>query len=351
MSLSVRMLGWGIPPNVTGGLDTHVGYLVSELVDAGIDIELIFPAEFAPAEPRDELVPVETGDGDVRGRVDKLTDTFVERSRDADIIHTHDWFGYNPGRQAAAESDAVWVSSFHSLSSDRNIDPPQLEVETEHKLAQEADHLISVSQLVADDVKRLYDADSTVIHNGFASVEPSGKDVRSELGIEGPMVLFVGRHTDQKGISHLLYAMKKLRRSDVTLVVGGTGHQTEQLKEFASILGIEDQVIFAGYIPSKTLGDYYAASDVFVSPSLAEPFGLTITEALAAGSHVVATKSGVRETLPDGLLIEVTPDSESIVAGIEEALARTEPPQYEERTWKQMTGEIIAVYEELAETA
>ena len=348
MSLSVRMLGWGIPPNVTGGLDTHVGYLVDELVDHGVDIELIFPAEFAPEEERPELVPVETGEGDIRSRIGRLTGTFVERSADADIIHTHDWFGYAPGKQAAENSDAEWVASFHSLSSDRNIDPPKIEVETEQKLANEADHLISVSQIVADDVRELYGAESTVIHNGFASVEPSGEiDVRAEHGIDGPMLLFVGRHTDQKGIGHLLYAMKKIRRTDVTLVIGGSGHQTDQLKQFASLLGIDEQVKFVGYIPSETLGDYYEAADVFVSPSLAEPFGLTITEALAAGAHVVATRSGVRETLPDGLLIEVTPDSESIADGIQQALSRTEPPEYEPYTWAEMTEEIIELYEDV----
>jgi glycosyltransferase involved in cell wall biosynthesis len=163
------------------------------------------------------------------------------------------------------------------------------------------------------------------------------------------MLFFVGRHTDQKGITHLLYAMRKLGATDATLVLGGSGHQTEHLKMFTELLGIDDRVQFAGYIPEEELGDYYEAADVFISPSRAEPFGLTITEALAAGSQVVATPSGVRETLPDGCLVEVTTHSDSIVEGIREALAREGPPEYEPRTWDEVADDLLAVYNDALE--
>jgi len=86
--------------------------------------------------------------------------------------------------------------------------------------------------------------------------------------------------------------MRKLRRPGVTLVVGGSGHQTDQLKRFVELLGIEERVEFVGYVPEAELGDYYAAADAFVSPSYAEPFGITITEALESGTQVVATRAG-----------------------------------------------------------
>jgi len=137
--------------------------------------------------------------GDVADRVDRLSDRFAELAPDHDVIHTHDWFGYGPGRQAARASDATWVSSFHSLASDRNINPPTREVETERRLANAADTNIAVSELVREDIRELYGADSRVVYNGFSTPTFSGKDVREDLGIDGEMVFFVGRHTDQKG--------------------------------------------------------------------------------------------------------------------------------------------------------
>ncbi|MFD1569829.1 glycosyltransferase family 4 protein [Halorubrum laminariae] len=342
------MLGWGYPPNITGGLDVHVGELFTGLRDdLGIDTTLVLPAEFAP-DDESGLEPVETGDGDVATRVEQLSDRFAELAPDYDVIHTHDWFGYAPGRQAARVSDATWVSSFHSLASDRNIDPPKREVETERRLANAADTNIAVSEIVRNDIRELYDADSRVVYNGFSTPTFSGKDVRVDLGIDGEMLFFVGRHTDQKGISHLLYAMKKLRGRDTTLVVGGSGHQTEQLKRFAELLGIADRVEFVGYVPEAELGDYYAAADAFVSPSFAEPFGITITEALEAGTQVVATRSGVAEVLPDGCLVEVETDSESIVEGLITALDRESPPTYERREWSAVAEDTLAVYEDVA---
>jgi len=342
------MLGWGYPPNITGGLDVHVGELFSGLRDdLGVDATLVLPAEFAPAD-EPGIEPVETGEGDVAARVDRLSDRFAELAPDYDVIHTHDWFGYGPGRQAARASDATWVSSFHSLASDRNIDPPTREVETERRLANAADTNIAVSEIVREDIRELYDADSRVVYNGFSTPKFSGKDVREDLDIGGEMIFFVGRHTDQKGISHLLYAVRKLHRPGVTLVVGGSGHQTDQLKRFAELLGIDDQVEFVGYVPEDELGDYYAAADAFVSPSYAEPFGITITEALEAGTQVVATRSGVAEVLPDDCLVEVEVDSESIVDGIVTALDREEPPAYERREWSDVTEDTLAVYEDVA---
>lgn len=344
------MLGWGYPPNVTGGLDTHVGEVFDRLEErSDVEAELILPEEYAP-EGRERITGVPTGGGDIITRIGRLSQRFAERADEFDVVHTHDWFGYGPGSRAKSNADVTWISSFHSLSADRNIDPPQRELETERRVVERSDTLISVSNIVAEDVRQRYGGESRVIHNGFSTPEITGRDVKAELGIDGQMLFFVGRHTDQKGIAYLLYAMKKLRDPDVTLVVGGKGHQTDQLKRFVELLGVEEQVEFVGYIPEEELGDHYASADVFVSPSLSEPFGITITEALEAGAQVVATRSGVAEILPDDCLVEVEPDSESIVRGIEEALAREGPPEYERREWSEVVDETVAVYKDVAET-
>ena len=172
--------------------------------------------------------------------------------------------------------------------------------------------------------------------------------MKKELGIEDNMIFFVGRHTEQKGLEHLLYGFKKfLEDNSGTLVLGGKGHMQEALQEFTEILDIEDSVTFQGFIPEEELGDYYSSADVFVSPSINEPFGLTITEALEHQTPVVAAESGVEEVLPDNTIVKVSPSSDEICRGIEEALNR-EIGSIEGRSWREVAEETLEVYRDLA---
>jgi glycosyltransferase involved in cell wall biosynthesis len=347
MPPKVLMLGWGFPPKITGGLDTVVGELYEQLEPRDdIEFELLLPAEYAP-EDREGIHGVSTGQGDIITRIGRLAGEFAERAEDADIIHTNDWFGYNPGSRASSTTDVEWITTFHSLSADRNVNPPTREVQTEQRLANRSDHLVAVSKFTQERIKEQYDADSSVIYNGFSWVETTGRDVKEELGIDGKMLFFVGRHTDQKGLSYLLYGLSKCKRDDLTLVLGGKGHLTDQLQKFAELLDIDDQIIFEGYLPQEELGDYYASADLFVSPSLAEPFGITIVESLSVGTRVVACRSGAAELLPEDCVIE--PNSQSIADGIEYALSLDSPIEYEERTWEDVADEHVEFYHDVLE--
>ena len=186
-----------------------------------------------------------------------------------------------------------------------------------------------------------------MIYNGFSTLEPTGRDLKVELGIEGPMVLFVGRHTHQKGIDHLLAAIERISREDLTLVVGGSGHLTDQLKRFAELLDIEESVRFVGYVDEEALPDYYASADLFVSPAVAEPFGLAVVEALSVDTRVVTTECGAAEILPEDCLVQVEPDSRSIARGIQRGLAMDDPLEYETRTWAQVAEEYAQFYNEI----
>lgn len=343
----VLMLGWGFPPNVTGGLDTAVGELFEHCrAREDVEFELVLPAEYAP-EDREGIHGVPTGEGDIVTRIGRLSSTFADLANSVDVVHTNDWFGYQPGARAAEAADVEWVTTFHSLSSDRNHNPPEREVETEQRIVEKADHLVAVSELTSEKVRREYGGDPRVIYNGFSTVEPTGRDLKAELDLDGPMLFFVGRHTGQKGIEYLLYAISKLRREDVTLVVGGSGHLTDQLQRFVELLDIDEQVEFVGYVPEAELADYYASADLFVSPSRSEPFGITIVEALSTGTRVVASQSGVAEILPPECLVEVDTDSDSIADGIEHALALDGKIEYEERTWGSVAEEHAQFYREI----
>ena len=341
----VLLTGWGYPPEIDGGLDIHVYHLFNELrKKEGIEVKLALPEENAP--DREGIIPVETGEGDMTWKARKMSAEIAKKSEEFDIIHTNDWFGAEAGYKASKYSDTTWISTLHSLVSSRTHGTSDKIKEMEKVATEEPDKLIAVSEGLRDDIEKEFDAEASVIHNGFSQPSSRGKDVKEELGIEEDMVFFVGRHAEQKGIEHLLYGFKKFLENgnEASLVIGGDGHMRGPLEKFSDLLGIDDKVFFTGFIPSEELGDYYREAEAFVSPSINEPFGLTITEALESGTKVLATESGVNELLSSEAITEIRPESDSIAEGLETALEKEKMPEYESRSWEEMAEEVLEAY-------
>lgn len=340
------MTGWGYPPKIDGGLDIHVKHLFEELQSKEVDIDLVLPADRAP--DKENIIPVNVGEGDMVQKSRILSQKVAEISEEYDIVHTHDWFGAEAGFKSKKYSDKKWISTFHSLSSGRNREPGEEVQKLEKVAVEESDKAIAVSEKLKEEIKAEFDSEPEVIHNGFSTPESSGIKVRKRHGIEGDMILFIGRHAEQKGLEHLIYGFNKLlEEQEATLVIGGKGHLSEALQTFVEILDIEDNVVFTGFIPREELGDYYGAADVFVSPSINEPFGLTITEALESGTPVVATSNGVEEIVGNSIY-PVEPESESIKDGIQKALEEDKEVKYKDRDWKNMAEETIKLYKKSA---
>lgn len=347
-NLKILLVGWGYPPDIDGGLDVHVQKLLEELQEREeLEVSLALPEERAPE--KEGIVPVETGEGDMEWKARNMSSRIAEIADEYDVIHTQDWFGAEAGFKARKYADVKWVSTLHSVSSDRSRSGGGPE-DLEEIAAEEPDKLLTVSQRLADKISEEYSADPEVIHNGFSKAATSGEDVKEELDIDKDMIFFVGRHAEQKGIEYLLYGFKKYleRGGSAELVIGGEGHMTEPLKDFTQLLGVEDHVHFTGFIPDRRLGDFYDAADLFISPSISEPFGLTITEALEAGTPVAATSNGVEEVLASEHIISIDPDSESICEGIIKGLESDDIEVKNARTWQDMTDEILKVYKELS---
>jgi len=341
----ILMLGWGYPPDIDGGLDVHVARLFDELEQLGADITLALPEDRVPEE-EENIVALKTGEGDMMDQVRNLSKGFVEMAEDYDIVHTHDWFGAEPGLKAKKYADVKWFSTFHSLSSQRSRKPSHRMEEMERGIVEKSDKLLAVSEMLAEEIEGEYGKKPEVIHNGFSKAEENGRDIKEELDI-GTMIFYVGRHAEQKGLEHLVYGFSKfLEKEDATLVLGGEGHMKDAIREFVEMLGIEEKVLFQGFIPEEELGDYYRSADVFVSPSINEPFGLTVTEAVEAGTPVVATESGAEEILPGNTVVRAEPESDSIAEGIEKALDR-DTPDFDSRSWKEVAEETLEVYRKL----
>ncbi len=343
MNKKILLVGWGFPPKIDGGLDIHVKHLFEELLERGLDVKLVLPEEYAPE--REDIISVETS-GDIVQRARNLSSRVAEIAENYDIVHTNDWLGAESGFKAQKYGDAKWVSTMHSLTSDWSRNNSWKEVQDLEEVAvEQPDELIAVSEKLGQDVEDSYSRAPKVIHNGFSVPSSQGIDMKEELGIEGEMIFFVGRHAEQKGIEYLLYGFRKfLEDSNADLVVGGDGYMRENLEEFTEMLGISGKVHFTGFIDSEVLGDYYRDADLFVSPSINEPFGLTITEALESGTPVLATENGVSELIDS--IIEAEPESDSIAEGIEKGLKKGRVSE-KGRNWEEMTEEIVEVYREL----
>lgn len=348
MVKKVLLLGWGHPPDIDGGLDIHVAELYKELKKVeDIDVDLAIPG-FKQVKDEDIIfLDVEESE-DMIWISRQLSSEVAQLSKKYDVIHTHDWFGAEAGFKAQKYSDCKWISTIHSLSFNRSRGSSP-EIEKMEKLAVEkSDKLISVSNCLAQEIKSHFNVNSHIIHNGFSEPESSGLDVREKHGIgDSNLCFFVGRHAEQKGIEHLLYGFKKFldTNGEGKLLIGGTGHMKEPLEEFRDILGLQEDVEFIGYINDEVLGDYYSAADVFVSPSINEPFGLTISEALKKETRIVATESGIQELVSDNYFIEVDPSSTSICRGIHKALQREDQLEsLDMRSWEEMSSEVLNVY-------
>jgi glycosyltransferase involved in cell wall biosynthesis len=332
------MLGWGYPPNIEGGLDIHVAKLFDEL-RKDVHVDLALPAENAP--DRKNIIGIAAGDGGMLEKSSKIANETVKIADQYDIIHTHDWFGAEAGLKAKKYSGCKWVSTLHSIAADRTRNPSDDIIKRE-RANEQADKLVTVSQNLQEKVKDEYGMDSIVIDNGISVPRSSGFDVRENYGVEGRLFLYIGRHAEQKGIEHLLYGFKKyLNGENATLMIGGDGHMREQLELFVEMLGIEDNVIFTGFIPNERLGDYYRAADVFVSPAISEPFGLTITEAASMGTPVIATSSGAESLIPTEMFLETEPDSDKIAEALGKADTLAADTEFGKRTWRQVADETL----------
>ncbi|MFB6144009.1 MAG: glycosyltransferase family 4 protein [Candidatus Nanohaloarchaea archaeon] len=343
MAPKVLLVGWSYPPEIEGGLDIHIKHLFEELLELGVEVDLLLPEQNAPDKER--VIGADVGDGDMVQKARRLSEQAAKIAERYDAVHTHDWLGAEAGFKAKKYSDVSWVSTFHSLSSGRTRNPSG-RLERFEEAAATADRVIAVSEKLAEEVEQEFGRKPDVIYNGFSKPESSGVNPKQRHGIEDDMIFYVGRHAEQKGVEHLLYGFKKfLETGDATLVLGGDGHMRDALEDFAEKLGIENSVVFTGFIPREELGDYYNAADVFVSPSINEPFGLTITEAVESGTPVVATSSGAEELLGDAIF-SAEPDSDSLASAITDAM-ESEEVEVDSRGWHEMAEETLEVYRDV----
>jgi glycosyltransferase involved in cell wall biosynthesis len=219
-----------------------------------------------------------------------------------DVIHAHDWLTYYAGIAAKAVSGKPLVVHIHATEFDRSgqsVNQPVYDIERAGMEA--ADMVIAVSNLTRNIVIEKYGIAPekvTTVHNAVAFGKDS--DERPEKVLRDKVVTFLGRITYQKGPDDVVEAAAKvLKHTDgVRFVMAGSGDMMEHVVRRVATLGIADKFHFTGFLKGDDVGRMFGQSDVYVMPSVSEPFGISPLEAMRSNVPVIISKqSGVAEVL------------------------------------------------------
>lgn len=222
---------------------------------------------------------------------------------DFDVIHAHDWLTYMAGIAAKRLSGKPLVVHVHATSfdrsSDNNIDTRVYDIEKRGMEA--ADRVITVSDLTRNIVITKYGIDPSKVVTVHNAVDFSGRsEIQVERGVKEKVVTFLGRITFQKGPEYFIEAAAKVLRKckNVRFVMAGSGDMMNRSIRQVARLGISDRFHFTGFLRGTEVQKMFALSDVYVMPSVSEPFGISPLEAMRSGvPSVISRQSGAAEVL------------------------------------------------------
>lgn len=226
----------------------------------------------------------------------------LANSLDFDIIHSHDWLTYPAGVFAKHISGKPLVIHVHATDFDRsrgNVNPTVYSIEK--RGMDEADHIMCVSNLTRQIVIEKYFQDPAKVSTVHNAVEPL-KDVESfkKTPRKDKIVTFLGRITMQKGPEYFVEAAAKvLEKTDgVRFVMAGSGDMMNQMIDLVAKRGIADRFHFTGFLRGRQVQEMLAESDVYIMPSVSEPFGISPLEAMQVGTpSIISHQSGCAEIL------------------------------------------------------
>lgn len=247
-------------------------------------------------------------EGDLLGQAERYARfcVRVSRSLQFDVIHAHDWLTYPAGLAVARVSGRPLVCHVHSTEFDRSgehVNQPVYNIE--RRGMHGAVRVISVSMLTKNLCVNRYGVSPDKIDVVYNGVELDPRHV----GIEGirksdRIVLYFGRITMQKGPEYFIAAAKRVLEvmDDVKFVVAGSGDQAQRMIEMAAALGIGSKVLFTGFLRGKDIQRVFSMADLYVMPSVSEPFGIAPLEAMGHRVPVLISRtSGVSEILVNAL--------------------------------------------------
>lgn len=331
------------PPHVYGGAGVHVEYLSRELARM-IEVEVHCWGEQNSDDGnlhiRGALPWAEISDGTegkFKGALEafSLNLTQIRALKGVDLVHTHTWYVSMAGYLAKKLYGVPFVLTTHSLEPLRAWKAEQLgsgyamSSWMERTAILDADAVIAVSNGTKEDILRVYPVDPErvhVIYNGIDINEYRATRSTEALTAHGidpavPYIMFLGRITRQKGVTHLVDAIRHLPRDTQVVLCAGAPDTPEIAAEMRSkvdaVRATHPRVIWVEKMVSKPEAiQLYSNARVFCCPSVYEPFGIINLEAMACGTAVVASSTGgIKEVVVDGETGYLVPFAQDAVTG------------------------------------
>src|SRR5574344_1698451 len=227
-----------------------------------------------------------------------------------DVIHAHDWLTYLAGIAAKELTGKPLVVHVHATSFDRGTDDmvDSRVYAIEKRGMEAADCVITVSNLTRNIVINKYGIDPRKVVTVHNAVDFAGRDeIDIRRGVPEKVVTFLGRITFQKGPEYFIEAASKVLKkcSNVRFVMAGSGDLLNRSIRRVAKLGISDKFHFTGFLKGMDVQKMFALSDVYVMPSVSEPFGISPLEAMRSGVPTIISKqSGVAEVLKYAIKVD-----------------------------------------------
>lgn len=401
MKPRILMFGWEFPPFNSGGLGVACQGLTKSLSERGFKVTFVMPRRLAVSSPHARMIfaenpdvkirsvnsvlePYMTSKSYLRDRVVqgdtiygrdlfeeveryKMMGADIAKEEEFDIIYAHDWLSFGAGVEAKYATGKPLIVHVHATEFDRCGGPNvnQHVYNVEKWGMQEADRVIAVSELTRQIIIKEYGIPPEkvrVVHNGIdESTKPVGagwKRMRSLRASGYKVVLFLGRITIQKGPDYFIRAAARVLEHNpkVMFVVSGSGDMEESVMKLAAQLNISQNVLFTGFLSGGDRHEMYTSSDLFVMPSISEPFGITPLEAMKLGTPVLISKqSGVSEVVQHALKIDfwdVDEMANKILAvvgnpGLKETLSEYARDEADKITWADAAKKVDGIVREL----
>ena len=228
----------------------------------------------------------------------------IARTYDFDIIHSHDWLTYAAGMHAKTVTGKPLVIHVHATDFDRSGgDVNPLVYNIEKNGMDHADHIICVSNLTRRIVIEKYHQDPskvTTVHNAVEPLSPDKIAIDRLTKVPEKVVTFLGRITMQKGPEYFVDAATQVLKNanHIRFVMAGSGDMMNKMIRLVADRGISDKFHFTGFLQGKQVYEMLNSSDVYVMPSVSEPFGISPLEAMQCGvPSIISHQSGCSEIL------------------------------------------------------
>lgn len=302
------------------------------------------------------------GDEDIFKKVQEMAYRAEKLSEieDFDLIHANDWLCYPAGMIIKKMTGKPLISHIHATEFDRAGGPGDHRIHNlEYSGMTFADRVIAVSKYTAQMITSRYQIDTQkirIVHNAFSL---KSKDLNKKKKMfKGTVILFLGRITIQKGPDYFLSVAQKVlaKHPNVRFIMAGTGDMARKILRKSAAMRLKNRFLFTGFLNRDQVERILMSADIYMLPSVSEPFGIAPLEAMAYGiTSIISKQSGVSEVVDNAYKIDfwnIEEMSETINYLIEHPQECTEigkkaAIEVKEIQWDNSAKKAVEIYKEL----